>query len=254
MKRLSMLMLGASALSAPFAIAEEPSATPYRPTVSTPANLSEPKWLEVELGGLHTSGGDSKRRDSIPYTVKYAFTPDWGVRVGGDAWLQQVASDGSRLSGFGDTAIILKRRFPLSDNHAFGLEGGANLPTAKDGLGAGKTDYVVNAIYSANLNAYHADLNLAASRIGQLDAGTGRWQRTWAAALSRPLDERFSLAAEVSGTNQRGIASTAQFLVAASYNYSNRVVFDAGAASGLTRATPDWSLFAGVTILLAKVQ
>jgi hypothetical protein len=39
--------------------ADEPSTTPYRPTVSTPANLSEPGWLEVEAGGQQTRGGTS---------------------------------------------------------------------------------------------------------------------------------------------------------------------------------------------------
>src|SRR5437016_3240382 len=38
--------------------ADEPAATPYRPSVSTPAALSEPGWLEGELGWQRTSGGD----------------------------------------------------------------------------------------------------------------------------------------------------------------------------------------------------
>ena len=38
--------------------ADEPTATPYRPTVSTPAALSEAGWLELEAGGqpqVHSS-------------------------------------------------------------------------------------------------------------------------------------------------------------------------------------------------------
>ena len=83
---------------------DEPSATPYRPTVSTPANLSEPGWVELEMGGQRTNDGSSAHRDNILYALKYAFTPDWGVRVGGDTWVREVGNDGSRLSGFGDTA------------------------------------------------------------------------------------------------------------------------------------------------------
>ena len=33
---------------------DAPSAVPYRPSVSTPAALSEPGWLEVEGGLLHS--------------------------------------------------------------------------------------------------------------------------------------------------------------------------------------------------------
>ena len=232
---------------------EDPSATPYRPTVSTPANLSEPGWVELEIGGQRTSSGGSTHRDNIPYTLKYAFTPDWGGRVGGDAWVRDVATDGSKLSGFGDMAIIVKRRFALTDDTAFGLEGGVNLPTAKDGLGSGKADYLLSGIYSANLGAYHTDLNLGATRVGQIDTGESRWQTNWAASLSRSITDRWGVAGEFSGTYRKGMLSTAQFLVAASCNYTKRIVFDAGAAVGLNRASPDWSLFAGVTLLLGKV-
>ena len=234
--------------------ADEPSATPYRPTVSTPANLSEPGWLELELGGQRTSGGDSARHDSMPYTLKYAFSPDWGVRVGGDAWVGEVGTDGSRLSGFGDTALIVKRRFALNDDAAFGLEGGVNLPTAKDGLGSGKANYLATGIYSANLGEYHADLNLSATRLGQIAAGESHWQTAWAASLSRALGERWGVVGELSGTYRKNVPSTAQFLAATSYSYSKRVVFDVGAAAGLSRASADWSLLAGVTLLIGKIQ
>ena len=233
---------------------DEPNATPYRPTVSTPANLSEPGWLELELGGQRTSGGDPARRDSISYTLKYAFTPDWGVRVGGDAWVREVGADGSRWSGFGDTALIVKRRFALNDDAAFGLEGGVNLPTAKDGLGSRNADYLVTCIHSANLGDYHTDLNLSATRLGQIAAGENRWQTAWAASLSRALGERWGVAGEFSGTYRKNVPSTAQFLTAVAYNYSKRVVFDVGAAAGLNRASADWSLFAGVTLLIGKIQ
>ncbi|MES2354304.1 MAG: hypothetical protein V4568_07840 [Pseudomonadota bacterium] len=47
--------------------------------------------------------------------------------------------------------------------------------------------------------------------------------------------------------------NTAQFLLAASYNFSKRVVFDVGASWGMTRTSQDWSLFTGMTILLGHV-
>ena len=248
---IALALSGAAAVTS---AAGEPSATPYRPTVSTPANLSEPGWLELELGGQRNSGGDSTRRDSVPYTLKYAFTPDWGVRVGGDAWVQEVGTDGSRLSGFGDTALIVKRRFALNDNAAFGLEGGVNVPTAKDGLGNEKADYLLTGIYSTDLGEYHTDLNLSATRLGRIGTGESRWQTAWAASLSRAFGDRWGVAAEFSGTYRKSVPSTAQILGAVSYNYSKRVVFDVGAAAGLNRASPDWSVFAGVTLLIGKIQ
>lgn len=234
--------------------ADEPTATPYRPTVSTPAALSEAGWLELEAGGQQTSGGASSRRESIPYTLKLAFTPDWGVRIGGEGWVRDLGTDGTRLSGFGDTAFIVKRRFALNDKAAFGLEGGVNFPTAKEGLGSEKANYLLTGIYSADLGEYHTDLNLSATRFGKSVPDEGRIQTGWAASLSRPLANTWGVAGEFSGTYQKGIPSTAQFLAAVSYNYSKRVVFDAGVAAGLNRASADWSLFAGVTLLINKVH
>ena len=233
--------------------AEEPAATPYRPSVSTPAALSEPGWLEMELGLQRVQGGNAARRDSLPYTFKLAFSPDWGVRVGGDLQVRSSDFDGSRLQGGGDTSLVLKRRFAVNDDAAFGLEAGANFPTAKDGLGSGETDYSLNGIYSTDLGKYHADINLLATRLGRIDANQGRWQTTWAGALSRPLTERWGAVAEFSGTRQSGAPNTAQFLLAASYNFSRRIVFDAGASRGLNRASPDWALFTGVTVLLGRI-
>ena len=95
----------------------------------------------------------------------------------------QKNADGSTLSGLGDAAVIIKRRFALDENTAFGLEAGVNLPAAKDGLGSGKTDYVITGIYSANLGVFHAELNLSATRLRQVGDGESRMQTAWAASL-----------------------------------------------------------------------
>ncbi len=78
----------------------------------------------------------------MPYTLKYAFTDDWGVRVGRRGVRALCEGDGSRETGFGDTGFILKRRFAVDERSAFGLEVGALYPTARPGLqcGSGKPD------------------------------------------------------------------------------------------------------------------
>jgi len=250
-------MLVASALPAGAASAddESPAATPYRPSVSTPAALSAPGWIEIEAGLQHDHDGASARRDSAPATVKLAFTPDWGVRVGGDAWVRS-RDVGLRASGIGDTSVVVKRRFAIDDDSAWGLEAGTTLPTARRGLGngSGKPDWGLNAIYSADFaTAWHCDLNLSATRVGALDPGAARAQWLLAAALSRALDERWSVGAELSGARQGGVESTRQLLLSASYNVTRRLVLDAGAARSLRSGTPVWSAFTGFTWLAARV-
>ena len=248
-----LLWLGAMATAAAAPADDEPSAVPYRPSVSTPAALSAPGWLEVEAGLLRLQDG-AARRDSAPVTLKLAFSADWGIRVGADAWVRR-KDDSGRDSGFGDTSVVLKRRFAVDDASAFGLEIGANLPTARHGLGAGsgKADYSINAIYSADFGAWHTDINVVPIRLGQVDPGVDRTLVLGAASLSWGLNEQWGVVGELSGTYQHGADNTSQFLVAATYNVSKRLVLDAGAARSLRTGAPTWAAFTGLTWLAARL-
>jgi hypothetical protein len=254
-RALAAAAIAACAPVATMAADDEPSAVPYRPSVSTPAALSAPGWLEVEAGVLHEHDGADARRDSMPVTLKLAFTPDWGVRIGADAWAR-VRDDATHASGYGDTSVVVKRRFAIDDASAFGLEANATLPTARHGVGSGsgKADYGLNAIYSADFaGSWHTDINVAPTRLGAFDAGTSRTQWLGAASLSKSLDDRWGVVGELSGTHQRGADNTSQLLVAASYNVSKRLVLDAGAARSLRAGAPTWSAFTGFTWLAGRL-
>jgi len=228
-----------------------PAVVPYRPSVSTPAQLSAPGWLELEAGGLRASDSGASR-NTLPYTLKLAFTPDWGIRVGGDAWVRQSAG-GSSQDGFGDTAVVLKRRLAVSDATAWGLELGETFPTARDSVGIAHAQTTINGIFSSDFApGWHTDINVNETWLGASGPGSA-WQLGVAAALSRNLSDAWGVVAEFSGTYQAGTPDTAQFLAAASWNQSPAAVFDFGAARGLTDAAPRWQVFAGVTVRLAKL-
>ncbi len=254
--RIATPLLCLLALASQAALADdaEPSTTPYRPSVSTPAALSAPGWLEIEAGYEHDHGGAGARRDSVPTTFKLAFSPDWGIRVGQEAWVRQ-SDDSGRLSGIGDTSVVLKRRFEINDKQAFGLEAGVTVPTGRRGIGSssGKPDYGINAIYSADFGDWHTDLNLVTTRLGQTDPGASRGQLLWAASLSRALNDQWGVVGEFSGTHEHGAGNTSQFLLAASYNLDKRLTLDAGAARSLRAGTPVWSAFTGFTWLAARL-
>jgi hypothetical protein len=253
------IVAGIASTSTAFADDEErPDATPYRPTVTTPAALSAPHWLEGEFGGLfvHDAGADDPtRRTSVPYALKYAFSEDWGVRVQGEG-LVHVRADGFHQTGFGDTQIIVKRRFAIDDAQAFGLEVGALYPTARPALqsGSGKPDYSVNGIYSADALGFHADANVIGTRLGAREEGTSRWQTLGALAVSHPLMDRWQIAGEFAATRQSGASTQTQFLGALSYSLRRDIVLDAGAIRGLNHATPAWQAFAGMTVVLGKLD
>lgn len=236
----------------------KPEAVPNRPTVSTTAVLSAPGWLEAEVGGLYTRArpdADPIRRASLPYSLKLAFSPDWGVRIDGEGWVRQTAIDGTRESGFGDASFVVKRRFPIDTDSAFGLEASYTAPAARRGLGlgSGKPDYSLNAIYSADFGDWHTDLNLVNTRLGSVEPAQGRWQALGAAALSRRIDDRWGVVGEISGTHRHGAPGTAQILGAISYAVFRYAVIDFGAAHGSNRATPTWQAFAGITLVLGKL-
>ena len=251
-----LLLFGAAAHAADD---ERPAATPYRPTVSTPAALSAPGWLELEAGGLalhdRIPGDEPHDRYSLPYSLKYAFTDDWGLRVGGEG-VVRTDGGGQRASGGGDTGIVLKRRFAIDDAQALGLEAGALYPTAKPRLqlGSGKPDYSANGIYSADFAGWHADVNVVETRFGSHGDDTSRWQTLGALALAHPISERWAGALEWSGARQTAARGLAQILGAVSFSLRRWAVLDFGAAAGVNRATPRWQAFGGATVVLGRLD
>jgi hypothetical protein len=234
--------------------ADAPTVTPYRPTVSNPADLPHPGWIEGEFGGAHTYGDDGSRADSVPWLVKYAFDENHGILIGGNAFVRDAPVGAPSASGFGDMILEWKQRFPIVENAAFGIETGAIVPTAAHDLGAGKPAFIGNGIYSTDLGAMHLDLNAGGTRYSTRTRGVSQWQSAWAAAGSWPLSHAFGMALELSGTQQRGLPTQSQMLGAINYNSSTHLVLDAGLAYGLARSAHDATLFAGATVLLGKLK
>lgn len=233
--------------------ADGPPVLPYRPSVSSPAQLPAPGQLELELGGLVVRDGGA-RRASLPYTLKLAFTPEWGLLLGGEAWVSDREDGAPRLRGVGDTAFVLKRAWLLGEGSALGLELGAKAPTARDGIGSGRADYSLNGIASRDFGSVHMDANLNFTRLGGAEPGLGRVQTGASASFSVPLDDKWGATAELSGTYRSGEPGTAQLLLAAAYSPHPRLTVDFGLARGITRAAPDWQFFSGIVLPLAKIR
>lgn len=259
--RVAALVIAGSGLalmapSAARADQDEPSATPFRPTVTSGANISAPGWLELEFGGQRLGDNGFDARNSWPYLLKYSLNDRFAVLLGGDSYVSVAPAQAPALSGHGDTTLTLKYKAPdAPEELSFGLETTVKLPTAGDGLGSGERDYSVKGIYGIDLaGGLHLDTNLMATRLGGVSDDQGQYQWAWAAALSRQVGEAWTLAADLSGTNQQGAPSTAQFLAAASYAASKRLVLDAGFAAGLNSDTPKFTVFAGLTVLIGKLN
>lgn len=244
---LCTLMLAGTARAAD----DDNAISPYRPSVSSPAQLPLAGQLEFELGGLRVRADDSKR-SSLPYQVKLAFSREWGLLIGGEAhvWVRDA---GGKLQGLGDTNIVLKRAWIADEASAFGMELGVKLPTANDRIGSGKTDTTLNTIYSRDLGALHIDANLNATRFGLVDAGSSRTQVGASASFSTPLSEHWGITGEVSGTRRSGAESGLQLLTALTWSPNKRLTFDVGLARAMRPTPAATSLFAGVVFPIARL-
>ncbi|MBC7755569.1 MAG: transporter [Bdellovibrio sp.] len=231
---------------------EEYAVTPYRPSVSSPAQLPSAGYLELEIGGLSTKT-DSAKRHSTPYDFKLAFNEQWGAVITGEAIIQTDDGQGSRAYSFGDTLIVLKRAFVLDHESTFGVEAGIKIPTAKTSIGTGKEDYSFNSIFSHDFGAIHLDANFNLTHVGFVNDGESSIQTGEAASFAYSLNNKISLIAELSGVQRSGTDSTAQLLTAFTYSPSKVLTIDIGVASGLNRASQDYSIFFGAVLPVAEL-
>ncbi len=230
--------------------AEQLTVTPYRPTVSNPAELSALRHLELEFGAQTNQPGLDVQRNSLPFLLKYPFAEQWGVMVGGEAWIKSRDQDGV-VSGFGNTSVQLKHYYPLSPSLAVGFEAGAVLPSARQALGQGRTDYLANLIVSQDISALRIDVNAGLTRRGFKEQELDRFRYNWAIAASQILTERWGIAGEFSGVLAKRQQSTSQFLASLNYLMTPLLMLDFGGTVGMTAVTDDYSVFAGFTLLIA---
>lgn len=246
-----LLVCGLTIASSVVFAADDVSATPYRPTVANPAELSAPGWLELESGWSRSHGGGTVR-SGVPYAAKFAFDTEWGVMLGGELWAKDQSIN---TSGWGDTSLTLKHRIASANEKInFGVEAGVNLPTARKGLGSGKSDWMVTGIYSLDFaENWRMDANLGLTRQGETTDGISRSLVPWAASVSHGIGQ-WTLAGEVSGTHQSGMSERVQSLVAVSYAVMPRLVLDVGFSHANQGGIGEQAVFVGASWLAGKVR
>lgn len=247
---MRLLLILFASLTALTARAEQLTVTPYRPTVSNPAELSALRHLEVEFGAQSNQPGMEVQRNSLPFLLKYPFAEQWGLLVGGEAWIKSRDQDGS-ISGFGNTSVLLKHYYPISPTLAVGFETGAVLPSARQSLGQGRTDYLANLIVSQDISELRVDVNAGVTRRGFKEDDLDRYRYNWAVAVSQMITERWGIAGEFSGILAKQQKPSSQFLASLNYLMTPQLVLDFGGTVGMTAVTDDYGVFAGFSLLIA---
>ncbi len=229
---------------------EQLTVTPYRPTVSNPAELSALRHLELEFGVQSNQPGQEVERNGLPFLLKYPFADQWGLMVGGEAWIKSRDQDGT-ISGFGNTSVQLKHYYPINPTLAVGFEAGVILPSARPSLGQGRTDYLANLIVSQDISELRIDVNAGITRHGYKEQDLDRFGYNWAIAASQIVTERWGIAGELSGILAKQQKPVSQFLASLNYLATPQLMLDFGGTVGLTSITDDYGAFAGFTWLIA---
>ena len=229
---------------------ELPSVTPYRPTISNPAELSAPRHLEIEAGFEHGSGAGLAKHLAAPVTLKYALNEDWGVLLN-SGWLYEDSRDGPLLDGWNSTSLLIKHRHLLNDAQALGIEFGLATPADAGHFTQGQPDLLLNTIYSVDIDKTRVDANLGFTRLGDTETSIDRHQYQWALAVSHPVTDDWSLAAEWAGNVREGSSAYNQLLLCAAYGLSRTIVIDMGGAYGLSGdSAATQNVFMGVSWLI----
>lgn len=246
------LLAGTSLMVAVDTAADDVEVTPYRPGAANPAELPEPRHLEFELGYNHASA-DDEREQSLEYLFIYAFTPDSGVQLGGDAWVRALGDDAPAAEGLGDTYLGWKQHWGLSPDQALGLEAGAQFTTAAEGAGEDGTLWIITGIYSQDFGDTRLDLNLGGNAYTQAVAGASHWETAWSAALAWPALPRLEMGVDLSGTVRSGAPDTQLLLVGWGYELNPRLVVDWGLSYGWGGYDAELTWFTGLSALLGRI-
>lgn len=256
-----LLLMLLSAMVLDSSAEEEMAATPNRPGVADPAEVTQKGVLEIEYGWERAfRSAEFKTLTTATGLIRFGLTEDLELRLGMDNYLSQRSGDPEgRRSGVGDTSPGFKYRFLKQDGLwptlAFAYE--VKIPTAsrKKGLGSGRADHNLFFLASKDLLGLEWELAYNLAWIGKEGRGGFDDLHIWALSFSRPLFGPIGISGEIYGgprlnRETPGFTSTDWALT---YALTSRVIFDAGVDIALNSSARDITYFAGVTLALVDL-
>ena len=260
-RRFTVLAAGMFALViAPSLFADEPpiQVNPNRPTFATPALTTQSGVVELEVGLAHSSfqvGG----LYSSPYLLKLGLAKRLELRIGGNGLLHATRPGEPAATGYGDTTLGAQWTFlpngPLGIDQAVQVTWKLPTASASNALGSGDADVLVMLMLSRDVGAFHADLNLLNTWLGRKPPRSRETQPAGSLSVSRTLSGPWSVTGEIySIGGVSGSGAWVSNLWAAGYKVSSRLVLDSGIDVGLSQAAPKISIFAGLTIGVARFR
>jgi hypothetical protein len=238
---------------------EHPAVNPGRPTLTDPASLTAPGWLEAEFGLQRALQGSMQL--TTPLLLKLTGGNNrLEYRLATDGYNRQRSDMGGHPDGLGDTYAalhcLLTRQGPHSWDTAARVT--VKIPTAsgRRGVGSGRTDYSLLLLASRDFTPmFHVDANLGWSMLGRQAIGGFDHQVFASLSTTAPLPHsRWSYTNEIawfSAIPGQGDQLTTMH----GFSYAARPweVWDIAANYGLSRGAPRWQVLVGRTFFLGRL-
>jgi hypothetical protein len=258
---LALILLGAlfvpgrTLLRAKVNLSDVPEANPARPTVSTPATLTPPGYLQFENGGLYATDS-SEFKNRLGFNQVSKLTLDQRVELLA-LFEPFTRSSGAEVPGnrpgevfAGVQAVILAgmgARPTISGQYLRRLYAS---PAPELDLGT----FVQSAaiLLSDDLRGFHFDVNGLMTEQQDDKTKVRRAQFGETLSISHPMG-KYTISGEVWHFAQPLTHSSAiGNLWSASYPVRRNLVIDAGFDHGLTSSSTHWESFGGFTYILPQ--
>jgi len=224
-----------------------------RPHVGTGTHIVPVGQVQFELGGQYQSFGAGASTQS-PALLRFGIARGVEARIATDGWLT-ATEGGHTAGGMGNVQLGVKLRLIGGpDEPLLSLLPAINIGVAsrEKGLGSGANDATATLLAGRALGARtHVEANYGVGRIGDPDAGAFT-QHLVTAAVIHDIARRLAIYVEDAWWSRQQAGGGAVGFVdyGAIYAISARVLVDGGAFSGVTAATADYGLFAGVSFVI----
>jgi hypothetical protein len=213
----------------------------------------------MEVGVQHARMGTSQRSFGTPLTARIGLSEWLEARVSTDGFLRQT-DDASTVSGAGNVQFGAKIRL-------FADPGGlpvlsilptVNLPvaSARKGLGSGDSDVTLVLLTGTDLGrTFHIDFNYGIGAIGAGQARSYFTQHLVSVSASHSVTEQLNPYIESFWFSRQDPDGGHVLSVDAGaiQAFTARLAVDGGVTVGLSKAAPDLSVFAGVSIIIGDV-
>jgi hypothetical protein len=251
--RCALLLAFACSLSAQSITEPIPEANPARPTVSTPATLTPPGYLQFETGSLGaTTSPEFGTRIGINQVTKLTVLPRLELFVQTEPYVHSSNSQGHNQQIHPGEVFVGAQLELLSSE---GIRPTISVsyvrrlyesPAPELDFGTFRQSGAI--LLSNNMAGFHYDANFIV--LEETEGGVRRAQHAQTLSISHAL-KKFTISAELWHFTQPFLNSNAVGnLWALSYPLRHNLVIDGGFDRGLTGTSTHWEEFVGFTYLL----